>query len=207
MIFTPAVIALAALWPGKAAVIPKDTSTTVLTEPIVTQNHTVPASVVNSETEMSSRLRVVYFHSPSCDECQRVKTFLSEITERWGDMITLDSCSVDNITGFKNLLEYEKHYGVTIDAPPAIFVGDKALLGESVIVEQLDYAIEATLSNGITTLKHDLHQPDDLRPGDRSSRRGLSDVDLVVGAYEARHSGNVHVLNVPCHRNSLRRYI
>ena len=71
-------------------------------------------------------LRVVYFHSPSCHECERVRNFLPQVTSRWGDRIALELHSVDDINVFNELFEYEKQYKVTVDAPPAIFVGGSA---------------------------------------------------------------------------------
>jgi len=103
----------------------------------------------------NSPLRLVCFHSPSCHECQRVKGFLPQMTSRWGDRVALELHSVDDIDVFNELLKYEEHYGVTVAAPPAIFVGDKALVGDDVIMQQLGTAIEDALARQTATFKPD----------------------------------------------------
>jgi len=100
-------------------------------------------------------LRVVFFHSPSCHECQEVKRFLPQITNLWGDSIVVKLHNVEDIKVFGELLKYEKHYGVTVAAPPAIFVGDRALVGEEEIVKGINDAIENALANGMATFKPD----------------------------------------------------
>ena len=59
-------------------------------------------------------LRVVFFHSPSCHECQKVKDFLPQVTEHWGSRITLELRSIDDINVFDDLLrdDEEKAIGV-----------------------------------------------------------------------------------------------
>jgi len=64
-------------------------------------------------------------------------------------VVEFHSCD-DNNT-FDELLKYEKHCNVTVPAPPAIFVGDKALVGADVIIEEFDAAIENAFANGLTT--------------------------------------------------------
>ena len=104
----------------------------------------------------NAALRVVYFHSPSCNECKRVKGFLPQVTERWGSRIALELRGVDDVNVFNELFKYEKHYGATVAAPPAIFVGDKALVGDDVIMKQLDAAIEDSLTRQIATFSPDV---------------------------------------------------
>ena len=96
-------------------------------------------------------LRVVLFHSPSCHDCHQVKRFLPQVTGRWGDRIAVELHSIENIKTFNELLSYEELYGVTVAAPPAIFVGDKALVGDDVIIAQLDGAIRKALASGVAT--------------------------------------------------------
>ena len=113
-------------------------------------------SDVSKSTRISNPpLRVVYFHSPSCHECRRVRNFLPQVTERWGKRIALELHSVDDINVFNELFKYEKHYEATVAAPPAIFVGDKALVGDDVIVKQLNAAIEDSLARQIDTFSPD----------------------------------------------------
>ena len=105
-------------------------------------------------------LRVVYFHSPSCHDCQRVKSFLPRISGRWGGRIALELRNVEDMDVFNELLKYEKHYKATVASPPAIFVGDKALVGNEAILKQLDAAIAGSLANGTATFRPEPVAPD-----------------------------------------------
>lgn len=75
----------------------------------------------------NSPLRMVYFLSPSCNECRCVRNFLPQVIERWGNRIDLELYSIENISVFNELFKYEKYYGAKVVAPPAIFVGNKVL--------------------------------------------------------------------------------
>jgi len=99
----------------------------------------------------TSPLRVVYFHSASCHECRGVKEFLPQVTRRWGNRVTVELRSVDAVGAFEELLRYEKHYGATVAAPPAIFVGDQALVGDEAITGQLSTAVEDALTRQVKT--------------------------------------------------------
>jgi len=96
-------------------------------------------------------LRMVYFHSPTCAECKRVKVFLPQIIEHWGDRIVLELHNTDEADGFNEFLKYSEQYGVKMIAPPMIFIGDKALEGDSAIMKQLNAAIDDVLERQIVT--------------------------------------------------------
>jgi len=98
-------------------------------------------------------LRLVCFLSPSCNDCRGVKSLLPKVTQRWGNRIALELRSVDNINVFNELFKYEEHYGAKVAAPPAVFVGDRALVGDPVIVRQLEAAIEDALAREVATFR------------------------------------------------------
>ena len=52
------------------------------------------------------------------------------------------------------------HYKATVAAPPAIFVGEKALVGDEIIIKELDAAIENALANSIATFRPELASSD-----------------------------------------------
>lgn len=113
----------------------------------------VAFSATGAEVPSSDPLRIVYFHSPSCHDCHKVKQFLPQVVRRWQERITIELRSVDDINVFDELFKYEKHYGATVSAPPAIFVGDKALVGDKTIIKGLNAAIEQALAAGETTFQ------------------------------------------------------
>lgn len=98
-----------------------------------------------------SRLAVVYFHSPSCHDCHEVKASLPWMLRRWEGRVDLRMRDIMEMASLNDLLLYEKHYGVTVSAPPAIFVGGQALIGRDVILAELDGAIAKELEAGAVT--------------------------------------------------------
>lgn len=138
---------LAARWPGEALVISRQPLPGDLAELSVARDQAPPTAAA----QRSAPLRVVFYNSPSCHECQRVKGFLPQVKSRWGERIVVELRSVDDINVFDELFKYEKQYGATVTAPPAIFVGDKALVGDEVIIAQLNGAIEKAIAAGAAT--------------------------------------------------------
>ena len=98
-------------------------------------------------------LLVVYFHSPSCHDCVRVKQFLRQIARRWGNRVAFELRSIDDVSAFDELLKYEAKYRVNVAAPPAIFVGDRALVGGEQIIQDLDAAIREAIAQGTQTFR------------------------------------------------------
>ena len=132
---------LAAIWPGEALLVCQDPP----------PNDAAGPQAAASATAGQTPLRIVYFHSPSCHECQRVKDFLPQVADRWGDRITLELHSIEDISVFNELLQYERHYQTTVSSPPAIFVGRKALIGDETIMRQLNDAIADAMAGGLQT--------------------------------------------------------
>ena len=100
---------------------------------------------------LDTPLRVVYFHSPTCTECKRVKDFLPQVVQRWGNRVAWELHNTDDAEGLNELLKYREPYGIKLIAPPMVFVGDKALEGGSAIVKQLNAAIDDALERHLVT--------------------------------------------------------
>ena len=96
-------------------------------------------------------LRIVYFHSPTCNDCREVKQALPKIIRKWDSQIELEQKSIDDMEAFNELLIYEEHYGVEVNAPPVIFVGKQCLKDTKNIINRLDQVIAKELSSGATT--------------------------------------------------------
>jgi len=103
-------------------------------------------------------LRIVYFHSPTCNDCREVKQALPGIISKWDSQIKLEQKSIEDMEAFNELLIYEEHYGVEVNAPPVIFAGKQCLKGTRNIINRLDQVIAEELSSGaetFTTLKNE----------------------------------------------------
>ena len=77
-------------------------------------------------------LRIVFFHSLTCNECRKVKRMLDGILRPWGGRVRVEWKSTGDIQVFRELLLYDEHcgYGVRTKSPPVMFVGRRHLEGE-----------------------------------------------------------------------------
>jgi len=99
-------------------------------------------------------LRVVFFMSPTCDHCLKVKAFLPGIIAKWRDAVVIEERNLqDSDDVYLEQVLYEEHYGVETTAPPIIFVGARALIGDDEIIDGLDGAIAQGTANGATTFQ------------------------------------------------------
>lgn len=121
-------------------------------------NIKVPSEIVRientSETAQSTAqyaLRVVFFHSPSCEDCHEVENALPEIINNWDGAIRLEMQNINDIEVFEKLLLYEEHYSAEVAAPPVIFVGEQYLTGAKNIIDKLDDIISCELEKNSVT--------------------------------------------------------
>ena len=68
-------------------------------------------------------LRIVFFHSLTCNECRKVKRMLDRIVKPWGGRVRVEWKSTGDIQVFRELLLYDEHYGARTKSPPVMFVG------------------------------------------------------------------------------------
>ena len=107
--------------------------------------------VALADTPVAQPLRIVYFHSPTCEDCREVKLSLPAVARHWGSRIKIEPQSIEDMAVFNDLLKYEQHYGVQVNAPPVVFVGSQCLVGARSILSSLDDAIAKELSAGSVT--------------------------------------------------------
>jgi len=114
-------------------------------------SRTEPSSGPSADHSATEALRVVFFHSPSCEECHEVRNALPRITARWGGRILLELKSIEDVEGFTELLCYQEHYHQDINAPPVMFIGSQCLKGARSIIERMDRTIAEELDKGSST--------------------------------------------------------
>ena len=108
-----------------------------------------PGNVTGAaDSPTAAPLRVVYFHSPTCDDCREVKRALPGILRRWGSKIRLVPRTIEDIDVFNELFLYEQHYGAKVDAPPVVFAGSQYLCGATAIINRFDNVIAGELAKG-----------------------------------------------------------
>jgi len=103
-----------------------------------------PASA-SSPAASPPPLRVAFFYSPTCLDCDEVRAVLPEVQKRWGGQIALERHSTADAEGLELLLTYEKRFGAKVDKPPVIFVGGRRLAGAREILTRLDATIAEEL--------------------------------------------------------------
>ena len=111
----------------------------------------VNAAGTSSGGQDSDRLRVVFFFSPTCDNCQDAKVALAEAKSRWGDRIAIEQKDISELEVFTEMFDYEDHYGSDEPDPPKIFIGSQYIAGGKVDKNLLFGVIEAELAAGAIT--------------------------------------------------------
>ena len=100
-------------------------------------------------------LRIVFFHSLTCNECRKVKRVLERILKPWGGRVRVEWKSTGDIQVFRELLLYDEHccYGVRTKSPPVMFVGRRHLEGEKRIYKDLARVVGEELAAGAVTYR------------------------------------------------------
>jgi len=100
-------------------------------------------------------LRIVFFHSLTCNECRKVKRMLDGILKPWGRRTQVEWKSTGDIQVFRELLLYDEHYcyGVRTKSPPVMFVGRRHLEGERRIYRDLARVVREELAAGAVTYR------------------------------------------------------
>ncbi len=107
---------------------------------------------MQAEAEAGKALRVLVFYSPSCHECHVVtEEVLPALQRDYGPLIVIEQRSIDEIATYRELLEYEKHYGSEENEPLKMFIGERYLVGARAISAEARRIVEEELANGSRT--------------------------------------------------------
>jgi len=93
-------------------------------------------------------LRVVFFHTTGCEECDKVKERLPALLTKWHQRVELVDVDASGEAGLAELCRYHDHYDSGSAAPPVVFVGRRCLAGSADILRELDAAARAASANG-----------------------------------------------------------
>ncbi len=90
----------------------------------------------------SEEICIYYFYGASCTHCAAVKPFINETVAKY-PRVTLYSLEVYyNATNQAMFQDFSRRYGITQVGVPALFIGDRALIGETPIRESLEGSIQ-----------------------------------------------------------------
>ena len=131
-------------------------------------------------TPAAEVLRIVFFHSLTCNECRKVKQMLDRILKPWPGRVRVEWKSTGDIQVFRELLLYDEHYGVRTKSPPVMFVGRRHLEGEKRIYRDLARVVREELAAGAVTY----------RPPAGPSTKGSGNVpEEIVGRFRGFRIG------------------
>ncbi|MBZ0265369.1 hypothetical protein K8I28_11955 [bacterium] len=102
----------------------------------------------------SDALKILFFYSPGCQSCQRVKDIvLPELTNKYAEKIDIIQISIDETDGYALLLAMREQYGVSNrHSPFTMFIGEEAIQGRKDLFERADRAVQVSLTNRIQTI-------------------------------------------------------
>lgn len=63
-------------------------------------------------------LLVIYFDVATCPECKKVRDVLPQLSQKWGQRISLEVRDVAQMEALDDLFVYADHYGKDVEAPP-----------------------------------------------------------------------------------------
>jgi len=116
-------------------------------------------------------LRVVFFHTTGCEECDKVEERLPALLTKWHQRVELVDVDASGEAGLAELCRYHDHYDSGSAAPPVVFVGRRCLAGSADILRELDAAIEGELEVGAATFEPTARAASANGPGARTSVR------------------------------------
>ncbi len=96
-----------------------------------------------SENDQSSEICMHVFLREDCPQCTNIENYLGELDEKYA--IEINKYDVTEDENKELFQQFKERYGLKADAYPAIFIGDKYILGEEPIKTALEGEIETCL--------------------------------------------------------------
>lgn len=140
---------------------------------------TEPSSLISpsSSDGVAASLCVYHFYGNGCPHCARIQPFIDEMSAKY-PQIQIKSFEI-YFNGSNQVMyrDFVARYEVKSDGIPAVFISDKALIGENVIRDNLEEEILYTLSHETVcpeTYSVREGTPHDISPGEA--------IDLTIPA-------------------------
>jgi len=142
----------------------------------VSYDESIDASQVEDYLDHSpDAICVIYFYTTGCPKCAKLKPFIEELEEKYGDKIHLNKLEVShNVENFQLYSKYCSIQNIPLEdrGVPLIAVGDKFFMGYNHIKDNLDSEIQSRVDSGynICPLPDDMSchaidsTPDDVDP-------------------------------------------
>jgi disulfide oxidoreductase YuzD len=110
----------------------------------------IPSIPVLSEVTLidrnSSSIKVAFFYSEDCKDCQVVKKkIFPQLEEKFKDFLQIEYYDINNPQNYEKLIKYEKKCQDTDNEIPVIFIAGKVLSGKEEIKNNLNRIVEQAL--------------------------------------------------------------
>ena len=159
-------------------------------------------------------LRVVFFYSPTCEQCEKVKGILTAEEQRWGRRIHIERLNVESLDAYGKLFLYRDHYRSGKTTPPQIFVGDRQLAGAKDIAARLNSVISDQLARGAMTFDPSADSRESQKGGNRIIEHfetftvwAVAIVGLLDGINPCAFTTIVFLLSMLAHLGKTRRQL
>lgn len=117
----------------------------------------------------SGAICVYHFYGNGCPHCERIQPFIEEMGVRYPQVAIKSYEIYFNATNREMYRDFLARYEVKSEGIPAVFIGGKALVGESVIRNHLDEEIAYAVAHGSVcpaTYSAHIGTPRDISPGE-----------------------------------------
>jgi cytochrome c biogenesis protein CcdA/glutaredoxin len=89
-----------------------------------------------------SDICIYYFYGQSCPHCARVKPFIEETTAQYSRVQVLSYEIYFNSTNRDMFRDFITRYEISQEGVPALFIGNRALIGENAIRDNLEESVQ-----------------------------------------------------------------
>ncbi len=94
-------------------------------------------------------IRFFLFYGLDCTHCQAIEEeVLAPLSQKYGERLEIRRFEISIEANYEVLRHLETEYGLPVSQIPAIFIGDRVLIGADEIRGQLETAIEGYLATG-----------------------------------------------------------
>ncbi|MDD1673565.1 MAG: hypothetical protein LUP99_04055 [Methanomicrobiales archaeon] len=140
-----------------------------------------PDQIANG-TPASKDICIYYFYGESCPHCANIKPFINEMAAKYSRIKVYAQEVYYNATNQALFQDFITRYEITQVGVPALFIGDRALIGENTIRDNLENSIEYFYTHDPicpTTYQKNEGGPHDISPG---SQLDLTFPSVMVAA-------------------------
>jgi len=102
---------------------------------------------INKTSIVEEKICIYFFYGLSCPNCANIEPLIKELSEKYSE-IEIKSFEVYFNNENQNLFnDFNRRYDIKLTGVPAIFIGDRAFIGEKAIKENLEKSINYFIEN------------------------------------------------------------